>query len=348
MLPKGLYGILSLMALIIQSLGTEVGMSSGNGDKEGKTTDEPTKTFPDIQPRNGNSRCSPGTWSSKGTTPCNDCSPGSYSKESGVTSCLLARAGYYVPTPRATTETPCQSGTYSTSTGSTSCGSCPPGHMCPNNALANPQKCSPGRYSTGGLTECTKCSAGTFNSIQGATGCCPCAAGWYNDQPGNTNCQRCSNQYPYSGPGTGNRNGCSANPGGWAISPSCSQGSDGTCPGSSPFASVSSKPKRHVIHAPLCRRTGQKACPVYGFNWRGGKHHSFTSYECVDIENDLESCGGCVQQSNDGEASADGGRDCSAIPNVSTVRCHKSECVIDSCQAGFIRSADGTHCVPDL
>lgn len=100
--------------------------------------------------------------------------------ESGVTSCIPARAGYYIPSPKATTETACKSGTYSSTTGSTSCGSCPPGYMCPNNALASPQRCSPGRYSTGGLTDCTRCGAGTFNNIQGATGCCDCAAGWFN------------------------------------------------------------------------------------------------------------------------------------------------------------------------
>jgi hypothetical protein len=102
------------------------------------------------------------------------------STESGVPSCIAARAGYYVPTPGATTEMACQQGTYSASTGSTSCATCPPGYQCPSNALSSPQRCSPGRYSTGGLTECVKCSAGTFNDIQGATSCCDCAAGWYN------------------------------------------------------------------------------------------------------------------------------------------------------------------------
>jgi hypothetical protein len=142
-------------------------------------------------------RCSPGTYSkTQGKPPCYDClaehiqtvtlssfmspSKPKPSAEFGVLSCIAARAGYYVPTSRATTEMACQQGTYSASTGSTSCATCPPGYQCPSSALASPQRCSPGRYSTGGVTECVKCSAGTFNEIQGATSCCDCAAGWYN------------------------------------------------------------------------------------------------------------------------------------------------------------------------
>ncbi|CAA7263182.1 unnamed protein product [Cyclocybe aegerita] len=315
--------------------------------------EEPTRTFNDVPlvPRS-NDRCSPGTYSSNnGYPPCLSCSAGSYSKEYGVTSCRQARAGYYVSSGGATTETPCPSGNYAKETGRSSCPSCPAGYQCPSDALANPQACSPGRYSKGGLVWCEKCSAGTFNNIQGATGCCNCAAGWFNDQPGNTNCQRCSNQYPYSNPGTGNRNDCSATPGSWAISPTSQQDSSGTCPLSSPFAVVSPKARRRVAHAPLCGRTGQKACPVFGYHWRGGHnghHQSFASYECVNIDSDLESCGGCVGYSLNGERSPDGGRDCSAIPNVGSVRCHKGQCIIDSCQAGCVLAAGGDLCVPNL
>ncbi|KAF9566804.1 GCC2 and GCC3 family protein [Agrocybe pediades] len=301
---------------------------------------EPTKTSPGV--------CSPGTYSGNGKKPCTDCPAGKYSKESGVTSCIPARAGYYIPTPRATAETACNSGTYSSTTGATSCDSCPPGYQCPSNNLASPQKCSPGRYSTGGAKECGRCSTGTFNNVQGATGCCDCAAGWFNDQPGNTNCQMCSNQYPYSDPGTGSRNGCSAKPGKWAISPTCTQKSDGTCPGSSPFHVVSAGVKRRVNHAPLCNRMGQKACPVLGYNWRAGHHdHSRTSYECVDIDNDLESCGGCISHGSLGERLEGEGRDCSAIPNVKAVKCRQSRCVIESCRHGFGRSSDGEYCVAE-
>ena len=45
------------------------------------------------------------------------------------------------------------------------------------------------------------------------------------------------------------------------------------------------------------------------------------AYECVDVRRDLESCGGCVYDDSPfGERSADGGRDCSAIPFVDAER----------------------------
>lgn len=53
------------------------------------------------------------------------------------------------------------------------------------------------------------------------------------------------------------------------------------------------------------------------------------TYECVDIYNELEMCGGCVHMdSPNGEVNLDGGRDCSAIPNVDAVRCQEGICLI--------------------
>src|ERR1700735_2157964 len=47
------------------------------------------------------------------------CPPGSYSSGGGP--CLLADAGYYVPGPGATAETPCAPGQYQPMTGQSSC-----------------------------------------------------------------------------------------------------------------------------------------------------------------------------------------------------------------------------------
>jgi hypothetical protein len=70
-----------------------------------------------------------------------------------------------------------------------------------------------------------------------------------------------------------------------------------------------------------------------------------------------------VIDSADGEKSPDGGRDCSAIPHVSSVSCKAGRCLIgmssslvtigfimiyaiaDSCRHGYVKSDDGEECV---
>lgn len=49
-------------------------------------------------------------------------------------------------------------------------------------------------------------------------------------------------------------------------------------------------------------------------------------YECLDIQTNLESCGGCVPV---GEIEGpDGGRDCTAIDKAESVACIDGRCVI--------------------
>ena len=50
--------------------------------------------------------------------------------------------------------------------------------------------------------------------------------------------------------------------------------------------------------------------------------------------------GGCMYGRNGTVA----GTDCTAIPHTDIVTCHKGACHIDSCQAGFMLSADGKEC----
>lgn len=97
---------------------------------------------------------------------------------------------------------------------------------------------------------------------------------------------------------------------------------------------------------------GFTSCPR--FSGRGG-------VDCVDTENDPESCGGCL--SLDGEGP---GTDCTAIQGNSATRCVKGSCVIgkslagvlsprriaaltlvslDSCRKGWVKSLDGSSCV---
>ncbi|KAL7279749.1 hypothetical protein ACG7TL_006156 [Trametes sanguinea] len=89
----------------------------------------------------------------------------------------------------------------------------------------------------------------------------------------------------------------------------------------------------------------QRSCPVYGSRTLGAGF--LKGHECVDVRRDLERCGGCVapDESLSGERSADGGRDCSAIPHVDSVTCRKGECVIGRCAPGYVVSTDGERCV---
>lgn len=70
---------------------------------------------------------------------------------------------------------------------------------------------------------------------------------------------------------------------------------------------------------------------MYGV--RAGGAGYVRGHECVDVRSDLESCGGCVADDApaNGERSAGGGRDCSAIPHVDSVTCSGGACVIGEC-----------------
>lgn len=173
-------------------------------------------------------------------------------------------------------------------------------------------------------------------------------SGWYTDQSGQPHCFNCPNrgtfQQGWSPVGATNANQCIAAAG--ALS-SCTASAGQTCRtllvsffrrsvtllkviltaltgGSSP----SGLSRRNVPLTAMQRycRGGYKSCLIYGV--LSGKG-SVKSYECIDIDNDLESCGGCVSDdSPHGEVNLVGGRDCSAIPNIDAVRCQKGVCVI--------------------
>lgn len=73
---------------------------------------------------------------------------------------------------------------------------------------------------------------------------------------------------------------------------------------------------------------------MYGMLWGAGYTRTF---ECVDTQTDLESCGGCVDNdSPHGERNLHGGRDCSAIPNVDSVRCVSGKCLIGKLSARVV------------
>ena len=72
------------------------------------------------------SDCSAGGFSGSGATQCEICGPGRYTDETGLASCGLADAGYFVDPDDPSVEKPCPPGTFSGS-GSIGCTPCAPG-----------------------------------------------------------------------------------------------------------------------------------------------------------------------------------------------------------------------------
>ncbi|KAH9950622.1 hypothetical protein B0H21DRAFT_686498 [Amylocystis lapponica] len=281
-------------------------------------------------------QCKAGTYSSAGASSCTACPAGTYSSQSGTTTCTPAQEGWYAAGPGAQSQTQCGQGYYSSSTGSAGCTICPPGTYCNSQTNTAPNQCEPGYYSAkaGATQMCTACPVGTFTSIYGATSCCSCCSGYYVDQTAQTHCYNCV-PAGYSAPGSTSDSQCTGKSGGLT---SCSM-SGATCRGS--VASQQSVHKREP--RPKRCPSGHKSCPLYGLV--AGRGY-LKGYECVDVEHDLESCGGCAgMYSRSGEHAEDGGRDCSAIPNVADVQCFERRCRIERCQKGYMISPDGQACL---
>lgn len=265
-------------------------------------------------------------------------------------SCKNCPDGYInahsVTSNKATTCTPCDAGQGSNTghtqcttcndgkyaTGGTVCMSCPAGQTSTSNHQGC-QKCPVGKYSSAGGT-CQACAKGTFNNVAGAKSCCSCCAGWYSDSTGSTSCKQCTAPWKFSAVGSDNSSDCKSNQGSGPNklpdpTLSCSMVADNVCPnptGNGPVGTAISRKRRNI----QCTK-GFEACTR--FSGEGG-------FDCVDTNNDPESCGGC--RTLDGEGS---GTDCTAIKGVSVTRCVKRSCVIDSCRKGWVKSLDGTSCV---
>ncbi|GHJ88021.1 hypothetical protein NliqN6_4423 [Naganishia liquefaciens] len=85
-------------------------------------------------------------------------------------------------------------------------------------------------------------------------------------------------------------------------------------------------PTRPVVPLKLCP-AGFLPCPLYP-----------KGFECVDVLNDIESCGGCVGRNMPG-------RDCSADVHAAVVSCINGECVISECDEGFSIAAENNTCI---
>ncbi|KAJ7117893.1 hypothetical protein C8R43DRAFT_1099254 [Mycena crocata] len=81
---------------------------------------------------------------------------------------------------------------------------------------------------------------------------------------------------------------------------------------------------------------GSTACTVPG--------RIASSWECINTQNDLESCGGCLY-SHHSNALEPVGKDCSAIRGVSDVSCIGGECVVHKCMTGYNIVGQHSECV---
>ncbi|KAG6856962.1 hypothetical protein H0H87_011632 [Tephrocybe sp. NHM501043] len=84
-----------------------------------------------------------------------------------------------------------------------------------------------------------------------------------------------------------------------------------------------------------------KRCPA-GFTACGIPSRGAGSWECLDIQTELESCGGCAL-SLYGEDIPEG-EDCTAIPGVADVSCVRGGCKVHRCMPGYEVTATGASC----
>ncbi|GAA5822784.1 hypothetical protein JCM10212_001513 [Sporobolomyces blumeae] len=118
-------------------------------------------------------------------------------------------------------------------------------------------------------------------------------------------------------------------------------------------ASQRARAKKSKITAPksLCPSPEEVACPIVGSSsYAQAVAQHFTSgtefsgvfageggYECLDVTQALDSCGGC--------ASTGEGQDCTKIRGAVSMGCESSKCVVYSCEAGWKPSLAGDKCV---
>ncbi|KAF8151730.1 hypothetical protein B0H34DRAFT_678288 [Crassisporium funariophilum] len=95
---------------------------------------------------------------------------------------------------------------------------------------------------------------------------------------------------------------------------------------------------KRELSAPKDKRCpkGLTACAILGRNLK--------SWECVDTQSDLESCGGCMLSLHPNFPETDG-VDCTAITGVSDVSCGQGQCIVHRCMPGYDVNFSGNSCV---
>lgn len=307
-------------------------------------------------------QCQAGYYSSSGATSCSPCPRGTWTDQTGTqnsSGCKAVQGGYKAnASSGATAQVACGVGYYSPGNTDT-CTICPAGHYCNAQTTTTPTPCVPGRYAptTGYGQDCEWCPAGYFNNVYGATSCCKCCSGWFNSQTSQTHCQNCpglGSSKQGSPPASTSSNQCTFSLTDYVSS--CDQPSSGACPPTQATATASSKARRTIRQLHQCPHHSQRRCPVPAVDAKRASHEmeediasygidtKLGSYECIDIETNLESCGGCVPH---GETEGpDGGKDCTAIEHMSAVKCVSGKCTVGACRSGYAISADKNSCIP--
>ncbi|KAG9004415.1 Dihydroxyacetone synthase [Tulasnella sp. JGI-2019a] len=269
------------------------------------------------------------------------------SAASTSTSCSTTPAGNYDSGTGNTQPNPCPLGYTTPSTGSTNANKCT---MCSagtkavtdNTGSVTCSACPQGSWSSAGQTTCTACPSGSTSpaSATSSSQCTACAPGNKAVTDGSTGAVSCSACPKGTYQSSSGQTSCT----------SCAAGSTTTGTGSTSISQCTPQPT-----GGLGRRKRSMNC------MRGYKkcfHYSGVGrFECVDVANDPESCGGCVapegvlqatRTSDNRDHEEATGEDCTAIPGVSTTTCRRGQCVIEKCRKGYAKLRDvggKEHCV---
>ena len=119
------------------------------------------------------------------------CERGTYTSDEGQSSCLDARAGYYVASDGASEQKECPKGETSKPEAS-SCDPCPSGSFAANSASPSCTLARAGHYVSGDdRTKETPCEEGYYSPGPGASACFACSAGSFSEATGATKCTFC-------------------------------------------------------------------------------------------------------------------------------------------------------------
>ncbi|GAA5830355.1 hypothetical protein JCM11251_001320 [Rhodosporidiobolus azoricus] len=103
-----------------------------------------------------------------------------------------------------------------------------------------------------------------------------------------------------------------------------------TCQKPSPQPSHRAKRDTSAERRDMLCPGAQIACPLTG---------GHLGYECIDVQNNIEQCGGCAVQ---------GGVDCSQLDGVDSVSCINGSCRVWGCGPGYSFHFRKRTCVPQI